>query len=67
MGSNPYAFRMTTPRELDALERGEALPAPALEHPTAVQACSEEAEAAALRGLPVAAACRLVFAAPPEV
>ena len=55
---------MTTPRELEALERGEAPPAEPLEHPTAVQACSEEAEAAAILGLPTAGTCRLVYAAP---
>jgi hypothetical protein len=59
---DPHAFRMTTPRELEALERGEPQPAEPLAHPTAVQACSEEAEAAAIRGLATAGACRLVYA-----
>ena len=54
------AFRLTTPGEVDALERGELDGRPALAHPTAIQACSEEAEAALLRGQRVAAACRLV-------
>jgi hypothetical protein len=64
MTLDPHAFRMTTPRELEALRRGERLPTVRLEHPTAIQACSEEAEAAALRGVPVAAACRLVYVRP---
>jgi hypothetical protein len=57
---NPNAFCMVTPKDLPALERG--VKPNQLAFPRAVQACSEEAEAAALRGLKTAGACRLVFA-----
>ncbi|HZV49939.1 MAG TPA: hypothetical protein VFD49_09265 [Candidatus Dormibacteraeota bacterium] len=57
---DPRAFRLTTPRELEALERGEPLDRRPLADPVAVQACSEEAEAAVLRGLTLAPTCRLV-------
>lgn len=56
-----YAFRMTTPRDLEALDRGIPLAGPALEYPIAIQACSEEAEAAAIRGQATARTCRLVY------
>ncbi|HLH68413.1 MAG TPA: hypothetical protein VKY90_05165 [Candidatus Dormibacteraeota bacterium] len=59
---NPRAFRLTTPAELEALERGEAPDQPSLAPPVATQACSEEAEAALLRGLPLAPTCRLARA-----
>jgi hypothetical protein len=53
---------MVTPKELQALELG-VLPRP-LDYPQAIQACSEEAEAAHLRGTKTAAACRLVYVSP---
>jgi hypothetical protein len=55
----PHAFLMVTPKDLLALESG-VMP-PHLDYPQAIQACSEEAEAAHLRGVKTAGTCRLVF------
>jgi len=56
---NPHQFCMVTPRELDQLALG--VPLPVREYPKAVQGCTEEAEAALLRGQKTASACRLVY------
>lgn len=62
---DPHAVRMITPRKLAALERGEPITDGRLAYPVAIQGCSGEAEAAAIRGQSTAGACRLVYASPP--
>ena len=63
---DPRAFRMTTPGELEALDRGEAPTRRILEHPTAIQACTEEAEAAVIRAQPMSGNCRPASASPAD-
>lgn len=54
---------MVTPKDLQALDVG--VRPDRLGYPMAIQACSEEAEAAGLRGMKTASACRLVYVSPP--